>query len=204
VCGIDTSAGFVAHAQQQISDPRATFRVGDALDLPFDAGAFDAVVSGLVLNHVPDPDAMVREMTRVASEGGTVAAYVWDYDAGMEQVVAFWEVAARLDAGAADFDQRGRYPICGPQALLDLFVGVGLTDVAVTAITVPTVYRDFDDYWLPFLGGQGSAPGYVRMLSEEQLTLLRDKLSARLRAEPDGSIRLHARAWAVHGTWRPP
>jgi hypothetical protein len=41
-----------------------------------------------------------------------------------------------------------------------------LQQVKVCPIDIPTAFRDFDDYWSPFLGGQGPAPGYARSLSE--------------------------------------
>jgi hypothetical protein len=71
------------------------------------------------------------------------------------------------------------------------------------AIDIPTLFRDFDDYWTPFLGGQGPAPGYVMSLSEECRTELHERLRARLPVAADGSIRLTARAWAVRGTVSP-
>ncbi|HZU08064.1 MAG TPA: hypothetical protein VFB73_19055 [Chloroflexota bacterium] len=72
--------------------------------------------------------------------------------------------------------------------------------VAGRAIDIPTPFRDFDDYWSPFPGGQGPAPGYTMSLSEAQRTALREHLRARLPIAPDGSISLMARAWAVRGT----
>ena len=50
--------------------------------------------------------------------------------------------------------------MCSPAALADLFGAAGLPHVEVRAIDIPTRFRDFDDYWTPFLGGQGPAPGY--------------------------------------------
>jgi len=38
----------------------------------------------------------------------------------------------------------------------------------VRPIDILTHFRDFDDYWSPFLGGQGPAPGYAMSLSEER------------------------------------
>jgi len=64
---------------------------------------------------------------------------------------------------------------------------------------VATPFRDFDDYWRPFLGAQGPAPGYVMSLSEERRTALRELLRGRLPARADGRIELIARAWAVRG-----
>ena len=68
------------------------------------------------------------------------------------------------------------------------------------AIDAPTHFRDFDDYWSPFLGGQGPAPGYVRSLTEEKRGELRDLIRASLPVGAGGSIDLIARAWAVRGT----
>ena len=45
--------------------------------------AYDAVVSGLVLNFIPDVARGIAEMVRAVRPSGTVAAYVWDY-AGKE------------------------------------------------------------------------------------------------------------------------
>ncbi len=70
----------------------------------------------------------------------------------------------------------------------------------VRAIDVPTVFRDLDDYWSPFLGGQGPAPGYAMSLDEERRAALRERIRAGLPFEADGSIQLIARAWAVRGT----
>ena len=74
-----------------------------------------------------------------------------------------------------------------------------MVDVAVRAVDVPTVFRDFDDYWSPFLGGQGPAPGYAMSLSEERRAALRERIRADLPISADGSIQLSARAWAVRG-----
>jgi SAM-dependent methyltransferase len=200
VVGLDASDGLVAYAQRHLSDPRVSFQVGNALELPFEAGAFDAVVSGLVLNHIDDPTGMVRELARITGEGGIVAAYVWDYAGEMQQLRAFWDAAAQLDPRAADLDQGHRYPICQPQPLHDLFTRCGLAAVAVTAIDVPTVFHDFEAYWTPFLGGQGTAPAYIATLTQARRDRLRDHLRRRLPTEPDGSIHLRARAWAVRGT----
>jgi hypothetical protein len=93
-----------------------------------------------------------------------------------------------------------RFPVCRPEPLRDLFASAGLRDVATRAIDIPTVFRDFDDYWSPFLGGLGPAPGYCMSLPEADRNRLRERLRASLPAERDGTIRLTARAWAVRGT----
>jgi SAM-dependent methyltransferase len=199
VLGVDPSPDFVAHAAAHLADPRAAFREGSAQDLPADDGTFDAVVSGLVLNFVPDPVAALAEMRRVTRPDGVVAAYVWDYAGGMQLMRRFWDAAADLDPAARELDEGRRFPLCRPEPLRELFTGAGLADVAVEEIVVPTVFADFDDYWTPFLGGTGPAPAYAVLLPEPDRDALRESLRSRLPAEPDGSIRLTARAWSARG-----
>lgn len=102
-----------------------------------------------------------------------------------------------VDPRARPFDEEQRFPLCQPEPLRHLFQAAQLGKVEVRPITVPTTFHDFDDYWTPFLGGQGPAPGYVRSLSPEQRFALRDHLQATLPIEADGSIHLIARAWAA-------
>ncbi|MBB3724634.1 hypothetical protein [Nonomuraea dietziae] len=128
-----------------------------------------------------------------------VAAYVWDYARGMAMLRHFWDAAAALDPAAAALDEGRRFPLCGPEPLARLWTEAGLGEVEVRAVEVATVFAGFDDYWRPFLGGQGPAPGYLASLTEEHRRALRDLLRARLPSGPDGSIPLTARCWAVRG-----
>ncbi len=197
--GIDASPAFLAGARRSVSDSRARFDTGDARSLPFEARSVDAAVSGLALNFVPEAAA---ELARVVRPGGCVAAYVWDYAEGMELMRRFWDAAVALDAAATELDEARRFPLCRPEPLARLFADAGLDDVAVRAIDVPTVFRDFDDYWGPFLGGQGPAPGYALSLPEPRRDALRDCIRSTLPFADDGSIPLTARAWAVRGRVR--
>jgi SAM-dependent methyltransferase len=199
VTGIDRSQEYVAYAREQVHDERARFDGGDALALPVDPGAYDAVVSGCVLNFITPPEQAIAQMARAARPGGVVAAYVWDYAGKMQFMRHFWNAAAALDPAARDLDEGRRFPICEPGPLRGLCQGAGLGDVDVRAIDIATDFRDFDDYWAPFLGGQGPAPGYARSLSEERRAALRERIRAGLPFALDGSIPLAARAWAARG-----
>lgn len=196
---IDRSPDYVTFARQQVADARARFDVGDVHALPADTATCDAVVSGLVLNFLARPDLALREMTRVARDGATVAAYVWDYAGRMQLMRHFWNAAAALNPPAADLDEGRRFPLCQPQALADLFSAAGLSGVELRAIDIATDFHDFEDYWSPFLGGQGPAPSYAMSLSEERRLALRERLRQALPFALDGSIPLSARAWAVRG-----
>jgi SAM-dependent methyltransferase len=199
VHGIDPSAGFIEHAKAHTPDRKAAFEVGDAQSLPVDAGEFDAAVAGLVLNFVPKPPLAASEMRRAVRPGGVVGAYVWDYAGKMELMRYFWDAAVELNPDARALDEGVRFPLCHPQPLAALFREVGLIEVEVRAIDAPTPFRDFDDYWTPFLGGQAPAPGYCMSLDEEKRLSLRERIRSKLPLRRDGSIHLIARAWAVKG-----
>jgi SAM-dependent methyltransferase len=193
VLGVDPSVQHVAWATANV--PGARFLVADADHLP--TVDVDVVVSGLALNFMPDAGAAVAAM---GARGRTVAAYVWDYAGGMELIRRFWDAAVALDPAAADLDEARRFPVCHPDRLATLWRGAGLADVATAPVDIPTVFGDFDDYWTPFLGGQGPAPAYVAGLDDRRRDQLRDRLHATLPIDEDGSIHLTARAWAVRGT----
>ena len=83
---------------------------------------------------------------------------------------------------------------------MDLFESAGLNGVEMMAIDVPTPFASFEDYWQPFLGGQGPAPAYAMSLHETARARLRDRIRERLPVQADGSISLVARAWATRAT----
>ena len=111
----------------------------------------------------------------------------------------FWDAAGALDPRAQELDEGQRFPLCRPEPLTDLFQTAGLQEVEGRAVDVQTVFRDFDDYWSPFLGGQAPAPGYAMSLSEERRAALRDQIRASLPTNSLGEHHLIARAWAIRG-----
>jgi SAM-dependent methyltransferase len=199
VAGIDPSPGFVAHASAHITGGRTGFSVGNAQHLPFRTNAFGATISGLVLNFLPQPAQAVTEMARVTQPGGIVAAYVWDYTEKMEFLRIFWDVVAELDPDANQFDEGQRFFLSQPKALIEVLTDAGLDKVEVQPIDFPTIFRDFADYWSPFLGGQGPAAGYVMSIDRKHRNRLRERIRFRLPFAEDGSIPLAARAWGVRG-----
>ena len=199
VRGEDPSSAHVTHVREHLNDPRAEFALGDARAIASPDATYDYVVSGLVLNFVPDPADALAEMNRVTRPEGIVASYVWDYASGMEMMRYFWDAASELDGRAADLDEAIRFPLFTPSGLARLWKGSELREVEVVPLVVPTVFQDFEDYWRPFLGGQGPAPRYNMSLSQDARGRLRELLRERLPVQSDCSIRLRARAWAVRG-----
>ena len=202
VDAFDLSAAFLERAAKSIADPRVEFKVADAMALPTAESSFDVVVCGLAINTTADPAKALAELVRSAKSEGVVAAYVWDFDGDMQMLRYFWESATALDADADKEAGTFHFALCKPQALHDLFEGAGLSEVDVRPIDASTTFRDFDDYWSPFLRGGAPAQLHVASLSEPQREALRERLRARLPAGPDGTIALTARAWAVKGLKR--
>ncbi|ACZ43644.1 Methyltransferase type 11 [Thermobaculum terrenum ATCC BAA-798] len=197
--GVDPSPGLLEHARKSLHAPMVTFELASAEDLPFEDGTFDVAVSGLVINLLADPLQGVREMARVVSKGGLVGLYVWDYAEGMQFLRYFWDAARTVDPSARELDEAVRFPVCDPVALQELLRGAHLQELLVDSLEIETTFSSFDDYWQPFLGGQGPAPGYVRSLEAGIREELRLRLLNTLPIAADGSIPLRARAWCARG-----
>jgi SAM-dependent methyltransferase len=195
VAAIDPSPPFAAACRSRV--PGADVREGAAEELPWPDGAFDAVLSQLVVNFLADAPAGVAEMRRVARPGGVVAACVWDYAGEMTLLRRFWDAALVVDPeGAAARDEGRVMRFCTPVELRDLWDG--FSDVAGGSVAVSAEYESFDDLWEPLERGVGPAGSYAAALDPERRAALRDELRRRL-GSPSGAFTLSARAWWVTG-----
>jgi SAM-dependent methyltransferase len=199
VTGVDPSAAFVSDMQTKAVSGRLRFQVGDAQALEFADASFDKTLSQLVLNFVADRGKAVREMVRVTRPGGVVAAAVWDYADGMRMLRVFWDEAVALDPPLAARDE-GHMPLCKRGELAALWRAIGLERVEDQPIVIDLDFSSFEDYWTPFLGGQGPAASYLVSLPEPRRSALEARLRDRLlSSRTDGPFVLQARAWAVKG-----
>jgi SAM-dependent methyltransferase len=200
VLGIDPSQEYVAYAtsRNRFAD-RASFEVGDAQQLRFGDASFDAALSLLVFNFIPDPKKALLELLRVTKPRGKVSAAVWDYGAGMRMLRTFWDAAAHMDPAAENLDEK-HMPLCRAGELSALWRQGGLENVREQSIDINMKFESFTDYWDPFLLGQGPAGSYVRRLERDQLKALRKEVKRRcsLSAE-DTPLFLPARVWSVRG-----
>ena len=188
--GIDRTPGQVAHAADHVGDGRARFEVADAQALPFIEASFDVVVSGLVLNFVPEPHQAVREMHRVVRPGGVVGATVWDFEA---ELSPSGPLRRALKAMAIEVA-----PLPGTQASA-LFEQAGLEDVDTTTIEVSVAFADIADFWDSQTTSYSPTTKMIEGLSAATQKSLAETLRKLAAAQIDGSIRYAARANAVKG-----
>lgn len=199
VTGVDPSGPYIEYARSCTSDSRARFEVGDAQALPYPDAFFDKTLALLVMNFIPDARKAAAEMRRVTKPGGVVAAAVWDYGEGMTMLRTFWDAAAALDPTAEARHER-HMPYCRKGELAALWTSSGLKETEGTSLVVPLQFESFEDFWRPFLTGQGPSGSYATNLSPELQQALRERLRQELLGEkPDMSFTLQARAWAARG-----
>lgn len=200
VLGIDPSREYVAYANDRnpLRD-RASFETGDAQQLQFPDASFDAALSLLVLNFIPDPMKTLLELRRVTRPGGKLSAAVWDYGAGMRMLRTFWDAAVHIDPDAEKVDEK-YMPLCRAGELSALWKQSGLDRIREQPIDITMRFESFADYWEPFLLGQGPAGSYVRSLDRDKLQALRGEVKRLLSVSAENTpLILSARAWAVCG-----
>ena len=73
------SPGAVERRVREAGLSGVRFQQADLLNLPFAEGAFDHVFLCFVLEHLPDPDRVLRSLARVVRPGGTVTAIEGDH-----------------------------------------------------------------------------------------------------------------------------
>lgn len=195
---IDLSENFIEKVKKRISIA-SDFRVGSVENLPFENESFDIIVSGLALNFFQNLEKALTELKRVSKQNGIIAAYVWDYSDRMDFLRYFWDAAYQIDPKSRELDEGLRFPICTSENLIKAFENANLKDVECSKLDVNTNFKNFDDYWNPFLGGQGPAPSYLASLNRELQKTLKNNLKEKLKFESNGSINLLGRAIAIRG-----
>ena len=199
VIGMEPARAFARHARAHTQSTSVQYVVGALPTIPHPGASFDRVLALLVLNFVSDRAAALREMIRVTRPGGIIAAAVWDYGGGMEMLRVFWDEAVSADPAAGSRDER-HMPLCRRGELGALWRAHGLTAVEEPVLSVDARFESFDDFWLPFLGGQGPAGMYVNGRAPAAREALQHKLRQRVLPDhPDGEIVMTLRAWAVKG-----
>jgi demethylmenaquinone methyltransferase/2-methoxy-6-polyprenyl-1,4-benzoquinol methylase len=98
VVGLDQSAEMLAAGRDRVAAAGLTDRIelveGTADRLPFDDEAFDALTFTYLLRYVDEPEATMRELTRVVRRGGTIAMLEFGLPRGLARPA--WELYVRV------------------------------------------------------------------------------------------------------------
>lgn len=129
--------------------PGVTFREGDAEQLPFGDGTFDAIVSAFGVGHFPDAAVALAEWRRVLAPGGRIAVSWWDDPARARVNGVFFEAfgALGLSLPAAIPAGPSALRYATPAALTTLLRDAGLADVSVGTHTATHRLADTAALW---------------------------------------------------------
>ncbi|HAX04408.1 MAG TPA: SAM-dependent methyltransferase [Acidimicrobiaceae bacterium] len=141
---LDPSPEQIDFALQRIQSEKASFQVGDAMDLPFGANSFDYATMALVLFFVPDPALGVAEMVRVTKSGGSISAYVWDVLEGGLPVEA---ISAQLRKLEIPYPKPPSAEVSRMDRLKETWINAGLSDVETKQISVHRTFDNFQQFW---------------------------------------------------------
>jgi SAM-dependent methyltransferase len=183
VTGVDLGQAYVEAAR--VALPQARFERGDVGALPLPTDSQEAALALLVFGFVPDPLKAAREMARVTQPGGTVATAMWDFSGGFPFLRLFADTAAVVLREGADWrDKHWADPIGTPGRLGAVFEEAGIRKVQERDISIRQEFSGFEDWWQPWLTGQGFVGAFAAGLEPP----------ARSRLE--GALR---RAWGADG-----
>jgi SAM-dependent methyltransferase len=197
VVAVEPSEPFAHACRARVPGVEVVEAGAEAIPLPNDA--FDATLSQLVLNFLPDARPALREMGRVTRAGGVIAACVWDYSGEMEMLRAFWVTAHEVSPESAAQHDEATMRLGREGELAQLWQDSGLLRIRSTPLRVRGRYGNFEDLWASFLGGVGPAGAFTVSLPQDDQAALCAALARRLGAGEE-PFELSARAWAVAGT----
>jgi SAM-dependent methyltransferase len=97
--GVDASEAYLAGARHRRSHPAITYEHGDAQSLAHATASFDASVSLLAIDVIPEPEKAAAEMRRVTRPGGVVACGTSDFGGGNYSFLMLLDIGAVFNEG---------------------------------------------------------------------------------------------------------
>lgn len=147
VVGVDVAEEMVALARTQ--QPGIEFVRGDAEELPFADGSFDAVVANFMILHVAKPERAAAEAHRVLPPGGRVALSVWNVPARARLIGVLVDAVAEVGAGPPAHIPEGPpfFRFSDDDEFRGLLSGAGFEEVAVQDISFAHHATSSDELW---------------------------------------------------------
>jgi SAM-dependent methyltransferase len=204
VIGVDLAAPFISYAHGRRTGEQPQFEIGDACALKYENARFAATTAHLLFLFIPEPLPALQEMRRVTRPGGTIAAVVWDSRGGLVFQRMLWDTAVAIDPNARVVrDKLFANPVAIPGGLAGIFDQAQLDRIETHSLTIRMDFENFEDYWRPFLGGQGPVGTYFANLPADLAARIKEAVrDAYCSGSSDGPRSLTASAWAVQGRVR--
>jgi SAM-dependent methyltransferase len=202
VVGLDASESYLEGARRLRSHRNVRYEHGDACHLHYDDTSFDACVSTLAIDVIPDVDQVAAEMRRVTRPGGVVACGTFDFWGGNSVYDLVLDTGAVLDESIRTLRaQIKARPIVWPHGQADLWRKVGLIGVVEIPIVLSFDYANFQDYWTSFSTGPTRiAQRLIGVPSGVRSEIERHVRDGYLAGLPDGARSFAVIVRAVRGT----
>jgi ubiquinone/menaquinone biosynthesis C-methylase UbiE len=153
VVGVDVAEAMLALARRL--HPQLEFRHGDAEELPFPDGSFDAVVANFVLLHLGRPERAAAEFARLLAPGGRVALTVWDLPERARFLGVLVEAVGAAGASSPEDIPAGPpiFRFSDDEEFARLLREQGLEDVEVQTVSFTHSEPSPEALWEGLLGG---------------------------------------------------
>lgn len=130
--GLENLTGMDVY--EDVVTDRFRFARGDVTQrLPFEDGEFECVVAGEIIEHVPDPDSLLREIRRVLTPGGTLVISTPNMVSWANRVLVPFGVQPLGTETSSEIALGRRHPILGQgnqvQGHLKVFTYRALTEI---------------------------------------------------------------------------
>jgi ubiquinone/menaquinone biosynthesis C-methylase UbiE len=205
--GLDISTPLVqvATARARATDvDNADFVIADAQTFPFDAGAFDIVISEFGLMFFDDPVRAFANLRRALVPGGRIAFVSWQGLEANDWVMTVGEVVRRyvpLPQLGGLAGGPGMFALQDPDEVRSLVEAAGFVDVEVEPVTPNIVIGGGGtlDESTDFLLGMGIVRGLLSRVDDADRDAAVDAVRGSLasRYEPAVGLRLGAAGWLV-------
>ena len=185
VAGLDLNPGMIAVARTAVPDPSIKWYQASADSIPLPDSSFDVVLCSLGLQFVPDKEAAVREMHRVLAPGGRVA--IGTVAPTPVSDILEQALARHLNPTVGAF-VRQLFSLADPDALRDLLVGTGFTDVRVTSKPLTLTLPGPTEFLWQYAHSTPLAAAVAELSDHARAALERDVVTAWQPFVQDGAL----------------
>ena len=152
--GIDASEPYLTGARRLRPHRNVVYEFGDARRMQYPDGSFDACVSTLAIDVIPEVDQVAAEMRRVTRPGGIAACGVFDFWGGFSAQDLVYDTGSVLDEGIRALrDYMRARPLVWANGQTEIWRRIGFANVMEVPIVLSFDYVSFEDYWSSFATG---------------------------------------------------